>query len=611
MIRSRHPGRVRLAQRLMPTTPSPKVISFSANQVDLLLRTLRAHNAYLRAAHEDARNSIRYGLRPGYVLDFDLLYRYMFEYSKYPNWPHELDYLLSRADTQYIIGPGTQLEIDALMRRFRRRGPSTISRLDADATLLGLDRLDALLSLPNVQIDTPPDVDQEAYELVKGALDRTRRRKQDANRADALNWAAVVALRRRAVTESLDYLPYLLTGTPPLLVEEPWDPAFELPVSRAPEAAIYSEVLCDLFPEASSALRHTVDMALAGAAAQHSLYSSPAYVSLFGFEEEPDWERAVADDRVTPVLRQQLNALAPFVNDPVVYEAQRLYDTAHLGTVSFAQRRSDTNAQSPRRLFDLISGINAALSAADQSTGGLRSLWRTVLRFDPVAYASYTAFRLLDSDASVVKSPYLTVEVHPASAGAELPTYIMRWFTSVDASTLVDSCSALFSRRKITQASLVVGGAAGTFEFEAELPINLAEIGEAVSDCADREEAMGRFERRLGDRSDIPESYAELAARIGDQSSTLVSPWESRSDVSWLRLNSSELDVYADLVAPLPREPALGVFTRDPVATDVVGMYCGTSARYLFAAWLCEALAHMVDRVERGHLPSFPSPAVS
>lgn len=541
----------------MPTSTSDSnVNSLSARQVDLLLRTVRAHHAHLSTAHEDARRD----RPPGYLIDFDLLYRYMFDYDSYPDWSQELEYLLARSDTTYLVGPGTRIEIDKLMRRLRHDSPDMRRPADPAVAEEGLARLDALMGLPNLESNSPPDIDRPSFDLVKAALDRSRPRgTRGANRADALNWAAVMYLRQHADELGLAYFPYLLTGTIPLLNEAALDPRTSVAVSRNPADAIYSHVVRQVFPDASSALKHTIHMAFVLARAEHTLCTSEAYLTPKAFQREPDWERTISEDRVGEDLRAQLGQLAGFVHDPVVYEAQRVYDNAHLAATSLAQQRrpiARDTSEKPRKLFDLIAAITAALAASDHVTGGLKSLWDAVLQVRETKHAEFHTYELIDRDSTLPDSPYMTVEIHNKSDDHHL--MVMRWPTSLDPTRVVEIFSQSFARHALDHVDLIIGTPEREFYFDAAMPLTLAEL------------TAGMEEVNADDASHC-------------------SP-----EIAWIRLNSPAFDLYADVTPRPPRDARIGVFATEVDPLHVTDLYGGTSARYLFSTWITEALTHIL-----------------
>ena len=429
----------------------PPVDSLSARDIDLLLRTVRAHQSHLDGAHHDARHILMDDRRPAYVIDFDLLYRFIFDTS--PDWTRALEYLFLSVETTYLIGPGTSIEIDRLLRRAPTAKEETSWRRNESA----LRRLDELLRRPNVVmgVDVASGVDETAYQLVKESLDISRRRTTEVpNQADALNWAYVVHLRRHLGNAGIDFFPYLMTGTRLLLDEQALDPNHSVPISRSVQSAIYSNVLLRIYSEPRPALRHTVEMAFHAAQIERDLRLSDAYVHPDRFQDDPDWELVVSEGRMGAPLKTQILGLAKYVIDPVLYEAQRIYDNVYVAATNQAQLGGAYPfvGETPRRLFDLIGAISATLSAsiADEH-GGLQALWGIVLALKFTRQPECTTVELLDRAGSVGPA-YLAVEVHPPAPGRERPLFILRWPSCRDAASLIGAFMALVDQQALVRS---------------------------------------------------------------------------------------------------------------------------------------------------------------
>lgn len=554
--------------RDIPPLHDPEVDSLSARQVDLLLRTVRWHQDHLDGAHHDARHMLNDGRRPAYVLDFDLLYHYIFDAS--PDWSHALEYLFGCPQIIYLIGPGTRIEVDRFLAQVRPARDDGESAAANSATL-ALSRLSILLDRPNVRSgdQIPVGVDDAAYQLVKQSLDFSRHRSTEVpNQADALNWAYVVHLRRNAQEFNLDYFPYLLTGTTLLLDEQALDPHRSVPISRGAQTAIYSEVLTQSCPDPTQALRHTVEIAFQSAQIERSLRLTPAYLDPSSFEAEYDWEKLVSENRVSARLRAELETLAEYVHDSVLYEAQRIYDNMYFAATTQAQLGGTYPfvGETPRRLFDLISAVSAALEAADGDRGdGLTSLWSTVLELEFIRPPGYTIVELVDrAGGSAARPPYLAVEVHPPVAESGPPLFIMRWPSSRDAASIVDALTRTFASHGQRALTLTMGTPEDVYEFDAVLPITLDDMREALATAA--RDGLGR--------------------RAADPAPELM----------WFRGDSPSFDLYADIQAPLPQDAIIGVFGEALTKLRITSLYAETSSRYIFPAWLRAAL------VEAGRL---------
>jgi hypothetical protein len=565
-----------------------EVISLSAGQVGSLLSAIDLHRSMLQVGHDDARRVALEGLRPAYLLDFELITRYALRAHDRPDWVSELQYLLCREQTTLLIGPGTELEIDKfiysigflkdadgnLIDRFPEgRRTRRVFGLEPEILAAGLDRLSRLLKLPNVRryddLLDEPDVDQDVLDTVKAALDIRRKDKEDANWADALNCAAVVYLRNHASEVDQEFHPYLLTATKPLLDEAAWSES--PPVSRRPSDAVYTEVLLDTFTDPSKAAAHTVEMAFKASSLERELRMMPAYLSPAEFEQDPELERAVENDCVGNDLRRQLADLASFVRDPVITEAQRIYDNARLATVSAIQQLGAESrpTKSPRKLFDLIVEISAALSAERGKTG-LGELWQTVLQFDeePGIEAGGKSFRLKERGTADSSRDYFAADWYIATEANEREQneLVLRWPTSLDAEAVTETFSRAFLRHDNSKVDLVVGTDRRIEHFTAELPINLQEVLTAVRD---------------------------------DESGGFTS--KGVSQLRWIRMGGDDFDLYADLsAADVSRQPVVGVFVHDANPAHLEDLYLRTSARYLLPAWLRKALEALKESSAQG-----------
>jgi hypothetical protein len=548
----------------------PDVNSLSAHQVQLLLRTVRVHRAHLSSAHEDALRWARQQVRPAYLLDFDLLYSYTFRYEEEPESALELEYLVDQPDVTLIIGPGTHVEIERMTKTIRRTRPTFTRSSDLRRDEQNFGRLLALLEAPNlVPYDqfVPDDrVDGHTFELVKATLQRSRRRATEhANEADALNSAAVIHMRRCSAELSLEFFPYLLTGTAPLLRDHAMGLDEEQPLARDPSTAIYSDVLFRAMPDANQAVEHTSDMDLIGAQVQHRLRHSPAYMHPADYGEEPDWEDVITNERVGEGLRAQLRDLAKFVDDPIVYQAQQIYERAQRSATSVVQQHhvgSVDRFESPRKLFELITGITAALEAGASRSRRLGGLWDIVLELRESAGEGFITYDLHDRVGKAGKSPYFSVEVHYPSPERDQMLFVLRWPGSADAESLVEEFHRAFRRHRVSTIELAVGTSRGVYEFEVQLPTSVIEMSLAVE------------------------------AAVADDRGSQVVPTE----ISWLRMNAHDFDLYADVTNPTRRDALIGVFISEPDSEHIAELYERTSARYLFSAWLREALQQLIDR---------------
>jgi hypothetical protein len=551
-----------------------------------MLQTLDLHRRLLQAGHEDARRLAKGEPRPGYLLDFELIFRYMFRADLRPDLVQEMQYLFDHHQTTFVIGPGTLFEITQFLHSagfvIHASGdvedmiPSggrdrTAFGLDEDTVKHGVLRLSHLLDAPNIQhysdLMPEPVVDEQAFATAKAVLDTRRqgRASINANRSDALNLAAVIHLRKYEEDLDTQFYPYLLTATKPLLYEGGWGGEVAAPVSRAPSDAIYTEVLLDVYKDPVEAASHTVEVAYNAAALERDLRRAPAYLAPQDFQREPEWERALEDGLISDELRAQIEQLASFVSDPVVIETQHIYDNVRLASVSMVQQRGApfrNGTESPRKLFDLIVEISAALNADTKSTG-LAGLWRAVLDLHITSDDESTTYALIDRGPHRRPTEYLAVEHYRKTAERPFSgdQFVLRWPSSLDAASVIDSFSRAFCRHKVTAVDLIVGTDQEIAQFEAELPIQLSDVVNAISQEHGTDEEGGPTHQ-----------------------------------LRWVRMGSTDFDLYADVSPPgITHEPLVGVFVDTMRPEHLEDLYVRTSARFLLPAWLKSAL----DSLER------------
>ncbi len=500
------------------------------------------------------------------MLDFDLLYRYMFEHDSSPDWSHALTYLFRSQDTTYLVGPGTEIEIHRLLGQVPappecQPNPFPIP----DASALALTRLRSLLDQQNVLAgqEVPAGSDAPAFEQVKQSLDSSRPRALLANHADALNWAYVVHLRRNIYELGLEYFPYLLTSTTLLLDPQALDPDHTVAISRSTQAAIYCKVLLDVYPDPSDAMRHTIEMAFESAKVRRTLSLSPAWVDPTRLNDaETDWEQVLLRHDVTPDFEAEISALASYFDDPVLYETQRIYDNTYFAATSHAQLGGSYPfvGETPRRLFDLISAISAALATSDERRiSGVPNLWETVLSIQFTHPPECVIVEIVDRSQRGNRPPYLIIEVHRPAPSRDVPLFVMRWPSSRDAASLVTAFTTIFQANGVTDLSLTMGTTRDVYEFDAKLPITLDEMSDALSVAALEEEG----------------------------------PTARPSEMVWFRADAPTFDLYADVQAPVPQDALVGVFGEQLTALPIADLYSATSSRYIFPAWLRAALVEI------------------
>jgi hypothetical protein len=569
-----------------------EVDSLSASQVAQLLDALELHREMLQAGHVDAMCLAQERLRPGYLLDFELIFRHMFMAEERPDWAQELQYLFEHEETTFLVGPGTKVEIDKFIKsvgfslaadsspeprwRLLRRERGGEQGLDEATIKLGVYRLGELLARPNVELWEDleePDIDEEAFNIAKAALDAHRSGHGPQNVADAMNWAAVIYLRRNGKAMGLDYSPYLLTATKPLLNEKAWSSEVVGPVSRCPSDAIYIEVLLETFEQPSEAVDHTIRVAFDAATLERDLRLTPAYLKPEEHQEDPEFVRAIEEDLVTDELREQLARLTNFITDPVITSTQRIYDNASLATASVTQQRGQVLpalTRSPRKLFDLIVEVNAALHAKDHGSG-LADLWDRALELKVDRRDSGRAtYELLDRAPNRRALQYLVLEFYPPeasdpeldeseSSGQDGPVgvaqFVLRWPSALDAEDVLELFARSFARHEQDTVELTVGTDAGVERFGVELPVTLREVMET----------------------------------IGEEPSLIKD--DGVAQLRWLRMRCVDFDLYADVSPPgVASEPVIGVFVEQLNPDHLRDLYERSCARYVFSAWLARAL---------------------
>ena len=275
--------------------------------------------------------------------------------------------------------------------------------------------------------------------------------------------------------------------------------------------------------------------------------------------------------RIGAPLPEQLSVMRDFVNDEIIYEVQRVYDHADLMAENIAQQRDRSTTthshESPRRLFDLIASLNAAMTAdAPDDKRSLASLWRTVLRLDVDERDHYTVYELRDKGGRAGKPPYFSIESHLGEDSERL--FVMRWSGGLDAASVLAAIGASFKRHEETRLELVVGTSTEVLAFDVELPVELEEIVHAV-----------------GDADQVRGSHGNVSGE------------DDRTRFRWVRFNGKAFDIYADVAAELPHDPVVGVFAPALHAEHVTDLYQRSSARYLFGAWLNPALSHIAGIV--------------
>ncbi len=552
--------------------------SLSTKQVSLLLRTLRRHTRLLEASHHDARRRMATGKHPAYLIDYQLVWRYMYEEESHRERVLELEYLFSCLDVQFLIGLGTQMEIlanlakstglDPTSPRFRQAGSlreycqesSSPQQADAEQSLSNLllksprdvqalTRLRDLLERPNMRsvVDTMPGVDrydQGTYDLARAVLDAARPNLTDNNAADAINLGQVVALRK----SDFEYFPFLLTEATFLLDDtrfagDPMGPDYDLKtdVCRTPLTAIYSRVAAHTHPAPSEIVKHTSGLTYAAAKLRYDLEMSRGYQETVAERTNQEWQALVRDNRLPAVFMEHLAELSRFVEDPLVTETQRIYDNLATTRMNWASQRGDVKSvASPRRLFDLILNVTRTFEARQQGKSGFDETWKAAVRFESTKRASFTLCTFRDH-RSIAANPYLEAEVHAKH-------YVCRWAAEGELERTISAFSGVLMKRGVSQAVLQVGFHEDVVEFDAILPLTVGEL-------------IAEFE----------------------------------TPAAWIRLNSPVFDLYADVLCSPEVTPVVGVIARNLNRDDIADLFQITSSRFLFHAWVLQALEHVAS----------------
>ena len=239
-----------------------------------VLRAVADHQQLLEQVHVDAHRLAVAGVRQAYLVDFDLIYAFMWpDLIKDPARVAEATFLFEQ-DEIFILGPGTLRELEHSLHQmlgddlyvFAKDGTGRPE--DAINTYLAEmeDRLDRLLTSGNVQAvgrlnqllrsekfrvysRMASVVDIKVYDEVFNYLKDKRRgyKRVPVNIADALNCGAVSHLRTAGRHLEVPIFPYLLTSTgllqdlpPSVGIDEA---AGEPRLARSARSAVYTTLL--------------------------------------------------------------------------------------------------------------------------------------------------------------------------------------------------------------------------------------------------------------------------------------------------------------------------------------------------------------------------------
>lgn len=566
----------------------------SARETSTLLRLVQTHQKQLEHAHSDAKRFASAGVRPAYLIDYQMIYWYMFEIVDSPQDVMMLEYLFELKDTDFILGPGTILELDAYLRtsaRYELLPDITLSNpsvLDLRAIWSGIklafeqiqhsgsdlvfawNRLRDLLERSNFHhyAEDLSDIDKEsllpdrdALSTIRGALQSARDGRQAQNNADALNFASVVTLRKLANRGLITYFPYLLTATPALLNESHWsfDPMEEwgLPtgISCSPDSALYSEVLLTTYPAtADSAADHSRELSHRANELLYGLRRSEAYREMVPDELPPLALSDIDKIDVSSDSRDLLHSIVDFFNDPVVQEAQRITQNVDHSAANWARQAlaAQESLSSTRKFLDLLASI---LRALDDTRSPVRvsELWSSVIeRVDYVTHESVVAvYRDIDRPNS---SEYLRVEHHHSDTG---PYLAVSWPCHVSLDDILAQFSKSFARHDIVEVELLVGTReGGTLVFDAKLPLLFEDLNEGL---------------------------------------------QNEGAATWIRLRGGIFDLYCDISGPVRADPVAGVVGAHLNVGHMAEVYHGTSARNLSSSWLQTIMDNALSTVNHAH----------
>lgn len=616
--------------------------TLSSTQVRRLLDALAFHKDLLESSHQDARRQLQDGYSPSYVVDFQLLYRYMYDWANRPDWSAELEYLLARDDATLLIGPGTALEILGQLRRvvgtaaphvyaslpewttldhleehlasgepayLARSLPQTLRGLleKAEDEVVALFRLSRLLEHQNLyfydDLVDEPGINQRAFDATRSVLDSLRPTSDHANLADALNFGVVVHIRETQERNARCGYPYLLTSTTPLLDERQfWESVDDLrlrsTVSRDPLSAIYSHVLFEEFPDPASAARHTMNRAYQAAALEYDLRQ----IELASAEYEIRRPRRGRRKRgheievarselysASETLRERIPSLADFVSDLVVQKTQQVYDSAELTDINLAQLKGDVSrhVNSPRRLFDLVLGIASALERSGQETAGpTDDTWASAIQTLRAEREGYRVIEFVPRPAGEVGTPYLRAEIHYGS-GQEGASSFRN-----------ESPRATESRatppREASNNTAIRPDTYCVLSWPSSI-----EIDRLLSSFSDGflRHRVREADLIVGTRSGPEFLVAELPIDLNDLMPLLA---HDGDEALWIRMESPGFDLYADVISEAGALTYVGVLSDSPDMRHVAELFEVSSARYLFPPWVRKMLQMVEDEAAAG-----------
>ncbi|WP_157441407.1 hypothetical protein [Actinoplanes awajinensis] len=579
---------------LLPIEERPRVDSLPSDQVRLLLHTMRLHRSLLEAAHQDAKRLATDGVHPCYLIDYQLLHRFIYDQGRTPESLVEFWYLLEQQDITLIVGHGTFIEVLHRVQRSTKIHLPRVAGIESYEhfvnrlgvlssfydfhelldTLIRKDRHHAraikrladVLQRKNIEYiwDLGASagetlLDQNTYVNALDVLSSIRpsRKSVYPNAADAMNIADVAGLRSMSERGAYPGYCFMLTDTRPLLDERNWarDPhmdrtGYASAVSRTPVAAIYSHlVLPSDGAAAGQVADNTVRLMYDAAKIEKELRSSAGYRGPISMGNDR-WEDIAAEGRVTPELIQQLGLLSRFVGDPVIAETQRMYDNSRRAMAIWSAQYGDRQAvESPLRLFDVILSLSRVLGQQDRPLSDLASFWQSVIERSADHAGDWWTLTYQRRGEGPDGVPYLEVERHRDFA-------IVRWPSSASLENVLAAFAAIFARHGIKHVVLLLGMECDVIKFDAELPVTPEEFQAGIREAEDG------------------------FARDG-----LGKPL-------WLRMNAEPFDLYADLFPSQPGlDPVLGICGTGLDFLHIRELYQATAQRFLFDSWFDAVLA--------------------
>ena len=585
------------------------------HEFQALLRALRYHKDLLSLATSDAHRFLEIGLSPGYLLDFDLVFTYIRAIDEVPEEVVELEYLLGQTSVDFVIGPGTIVEATSylyrlldtiaesvgggrksgvrrrpknalsadefqrLLRRVLKRADDVIQEFSVE--ILSLRRLQDLVDRPNVfhyaqlladdlesitaagthslsddlkQIEVARE-EAEAYAYVQ--LEGRRNKPEQNDRADAMNYGAIIELRNRSqiMGSSLPFA-FLLTNTIPLLREEEWsgsDPvstwSMTTTISREPSSAIYSHLLQTRYSDKEDAATRSGDLEN-----EASQLATQIVTLLRSDEKFRDQEPARASfsppnlQRVQKALKLEslhlLELVEDFFFDPVVQEAQQVHDSLDLFIANWAAQHGEIMelSDSPRHLLDSVKGAIRSLDDRGGKSKSIGEQWERSIEVRSSLRGGAAISSYVDRGAmSLRATEYLHVEEHKDRGFITLS-----WPAHADLLSILDRFSRAYSRHDQTELKLLVG----TIDGEV-------------------------YETAI---SELPLTSEELTGGLPNPA-------------AWIRFVSSSFDLYADIIASVGEPPIVSVIGGVKLRRDhVAALYQDTAARFVFPVWLTAML---------------------